>query len=146
MSIIPKIKLFCILGLIYVSSAIPQTIADDFKFVLQKRPRFSIYHLKHEGAIDSSRPNHRSEIKLLALTAIRLYQLTLSSQDIPACNFVPSCSRFSQQAVQRAGFIRGLLLSADRLQRCHGLPGIRYYYKFLPGIEKLSDPIENYLE
>jgi len=49
------------------------------------------------------------------------YRTVLSSQDLPVCAFNPSCSRFSQKAVDRCGFIEGALLSLDRLLRDHPL-------------------------
>jgi putative component of membrane protein insertase Oxa1/YidC/SpoIIIJ protein YidD len=47
------------------------------------------------------------------------YRSLLASQDIQACTFSPSCSRFSEQAVARYGLLDGVLLSADRLLRDH---------------------------
>jgi putative component of membrane protein insertase Oxa1/YidC/SpoIIIJ protein YidD len=49
------------------------------------------------------------------------YRLVLSSQDLPVCGFEPSCSRFSQRAIARCGFVEGALLSMDRLIRDHPL-------------------------
>ncbi len=54
------------------------------------------------------------------------YRLVLSSQDMPACAFTPSCSRFSQAVVERCGLLEGALLSADRLLRDHPLAGGLY--------------------
>jgi putative component of membrane protein insertase Oxa1/YidC/SpoIIIJ protein YidD len=49
------------------------------------------------------------------------YRVVLSSQDLPVCGFTPSCSRFSQQAIDRCGPLQGALLSLDRLLRDHPL-------------------------
>ena len=49
------------------------------------------------------------------------YRDVLSSQDLPVCGFSPSCSRFSQRAIDRCGFVEGALLSVDRLIRDHPL-------------------------
>ena len=49
------------------------------------------------------------------------YRQVLSSQDMPVCAFSPSCSRFSQRAIARCGFLEGALLSMDRLIRDHPL-------------------------
>lgn len=46
------------------------------------------------------------------------YRNTLSKVRGPVCNFTPSCSRFSQEAIQKYGFAKGLLMTTDRLQRC----------------------------
>ncbi len=49
------------------------------------------------------------------------YRTVVSSQDSQVCGFTPSCSRFSQLAIARFGFVRGVLVTADRLQRDHPL-------------------------
>jgi putative component of membrane protein insertase Oxa1/YidC/SpoIIIJ protein YidD len=49
------------------------------------------------------------------------YRVVLSSQDLPVCGFSPSCSRFSQRAIDRCGAFQGALLSLDRLLRDHPL-------------------------
>ena len=54
------------------------------------------------------------------------YRIVLSSQDLPVCAFNPSCSRFSQRAIGRCGFIEGALLSLDRLLRDHPLAAAFY--------------------
>lgn len=54
------------------------------------------------------------------------YRTVFSSQDLPVCAFNPSCSRFSQQAVARCGFLQGALLSLDRLLRDHPLAAAFY--------------------
>lgn len=35
------------------------------------------------------------------------------------CNFQPSCSEYSKQALQRFGFLKGLNLTLKRLRRCN---------------------------
>ena len=49
------------------------------------------------------------------------YRVVLSSQDLPVCGFTPSCSRFSQRAIDHCGPLQGALLSLDRLLRDHPL-------------------------
>ncbi len=73
------------------------------------------------------------------------YQQVISSQDVPACNFYPSCSHFAQDALTHTGFPKNLLLISDRLQRCNGLPGKTSLYPFLPEKGRYYDPITNYL-
>jgi len=36
-----------------------------------------------------------------------------------SCRFTPTCSRYSQTAIQKYGIIRGGILSLKRLLRCH---------------------------
>ncbi|MGC9363327.1 MAG: membrane protein insertion efficiency factor YidD [Fidelibacterota bacterium] len=75
-----------------------------------------------------------------ALVWIRIYQKSISSQDLPSCVFHPSCSRFAFGAIERFGPVKGILLAGDRLLRCN--PFAHNYYKF--DGEKFSDPVERY--
>ena len=52
-------------------------------------------------------------------TAIRGYQVALSPLLPPACRFMPSCSQYALEAVNRHGALRGGWLAARRLARCH---------------------------
>lgn len=150
---LPNFRIICLawivslmLEIVIIPLGTAQSLQKDIIFLLEKRPKPIVFNIKHESPPKSVNEEKVSELKLLVLGAIRLYQLTLSSQDIPACNYVPSCSRFCSAALQRAGLMRGLLLTSDRLQRCNGLPGKIYHYKFIPSIHKFADPIEHYLE
>jgi putative component of membrane protein insertase Oxa1/YidC/SpoIIIJ protein YidD len=79
-----------------------------------------------------------------ARTALRslivLYQLTLSSQDAPACNYEPTCSHFAQEAIRIRGPILGILMASDRLQRCIG--AARRYYPTDPMTSRALDPVQ----
>jgi putative membrane protein insertion efficiency factor len=55
---------------------------------------------------------------LVALVAIKLYQLTLSRLMPPVCRFEPSCSRYAYQAVHAHGAARGTVLAVYRVARC----------------------------
>jgi putative membrane protein insertion efficiency factor len=50
---------------------------------------------------------------------IRLYQLLISPALPPSCRFAPSCSRYTLEAIQRYGALKGGWLGARRLVRCH---------------------------
>jgi putative membrane protein insertion efficiency factor len=52
------------------------------------------------------------------VTAIRLYQRTVSKLLPPACRFTPSCSEYAATAIQRYGAWRGMRLASLRLLRC----------------------------
>ena len=60
-------------------------------------------------------------MKRLALTAIRIYQSTVSPSRPPACRFEPSCSHYAYEAISRHGVLKGGWLSFCRLARCHPL-------------------------
>lgn len=59
----------------------------------------------------------------LLIALIRAYQMTLSrlirATLGPVCRFEPSCSRYAAACIRDHGALRGSLLSAKRLCRCH---------------------------
>jgi putative membrane protein insertion efficiency factor len=63
-------------------------------------------------------------MKDLLLSAIRWYQRWVSPLLGPVCRFEPSCSRYAAAVIGSHGALRGSLLSALRLCKCHPLhPG-----------------------
>ncbi len=50
---------------------------------------------------------------------IRLYKRFLSPYLPPTCRFTPSCSRYTVEAIQKHGALRGCLLGAWRILRCN---------------------------
>ena len=50
---------------------------------------------------------------------IRAYQLLVSPLLGPRCRFYPSCSSYAVEALRVHGPLRGTLLAARRLLRCH---------------------------
>ena len=63
-------------------------------------------------------------VKKIAIGLIRLYQLTISSILPPSCRFLPTCSEYTREAISRYGILKGSLLGAQRILRCHPLnPG-----------------------
>ncbi len=52
------------------------------------------------------------------LFLLRAYRLLISPLFPPACRFVPSCSAFAIEAIERHG-AAGILLAARRVAHCH---------------------------
>ncbi len=52
---------------------------------------------------------------------LRCYQRVISPMLPHACRFVPTCSQYAIEAVEGHGVVRGGLLAAARLLRCHPL-------------------------
>ena len=50
---------------------------------------------------------------------IRLYKRFLSPLMPPSCRFTPSCSRYTVEAIQKHGALRGTLLGTWRILRCN---------------------------
>ena len=58
-------------------------------------------------------------MKRVLLGAIEVYQRHISPALPPACRFLPTCSEYARQAVEKYGAARGSLLAAKRMSRCH---------------------------
>lgn len=59
-----------------------------------------------------------------AVAVVRTYQVTLGPLLLGgACRFSPSCSAYAVEALEQHGLVRGGLLAARRLARCHPLGG-----------------------
>lgn len=60
----------------------------------------------------------------LLLRALWVYKKAVSPLLPQACRFYPSCSQYAAQAIQKHGALRGSMLAAKRLAKCHPLhPG-----------------------
>jgi len=58
-------------------------------------------------------------MKSLVLSLIRLYQLCLSSVLGPRCRFYPTCSHYTQEAIEHHGLWQGSKLGLKRICKCH---------------------------
>ncbi len=58
-------------------------------------------------------------MKWLILVLVRFYQRAISPALPPACRYLPTCSEYRCEAVERFGPITGLVLTARRILRCH---------------------------
>lgn len=60
----------------------------------------------------------------ILVAGLRVYKLLISPLLPPACRFFPTCSEYAVQAIAKHGALRGSILAAKRLARCHPLhPG-----------------------
>jgi hypothetical protein len=57
----------------------------------------------------------------VVLAGIRIYQVLFSQLFTGSCRFLPSCSAYAAEAVERHGVIKGGFLAIRRLGRCHPL-------------------------
>jgi len=55
----------------------------------------------------------------VTLHLLRGYKAIVSPLFPPACRYVPTCSEYAIEAVERFGVLRGGLLALGRLLRCH---------------------------
>lgn len=58
-------------------------------------------------------------MKSAVLLLLRGYKWLLSPMLPPSCRYVPSCSEYAMEAVERYGALRGGWKAAMRVLRCH---------------------------
>ena len=60
-------------------------------------------------------------MKKIALNLIRFYKRFISPLLPPSCIYTPTCSQYIYEAIERYGVLRGSLMGAWRILRCHPL-------------------------
>lgn len=58
-------------------------------------------------------------MKELLLRLIRFYQKNISPTRPSCCRFIPTCSAYALEAVERYGAVKGSFLTIKRILRCH---------------------------
>ena len=56
--------------------------------------------------------------KKICLKLIKIYQF-FSKMTPPNCRFEPTCSRYTYQAIERFGVLKGIYLGIKRILKCH---------------------------
>lgn len=65
-------------------------------------------------------------IRLLLILPIRFYRYVISPWLGPNCRYLPTCSAYAIEAIERHGALKGSWLAMRRLARCHPLGGHGY--------------------
>ena len=64
-------------------------------------------------------------MKWFGIGLIRIYRIVFGW--LPAsCRYEPSCSRYTEQAIQKYGLVKGSWLGAKRIARCQPWGGSGY--------------------
>ncbi|MGC9315153.1 MAG: membrane protein insertion efficiency factor YidD [bacterium] len=82
-------------------------------------------------------------VKASVKSLFTVYEKGITVTETHNCPMSPNCSRFAKVAIEEAGLIKGILLTADRLLRDNNFAH-RYYPEDQNG--KLTDPVERYTQ
>ena len=58
-------------------------------------------------------------MKTVLLALIRFYRSYISPMRPPCCRFIPTCSEYALEAVEKYGVLKGGWLAVRRLSKCH---------------------------
>jgi hypothetical protein len=79
--------------------------------------------------------------KTVALSLLRAYKWALSPMLPPACRYVPTCSEYAMEAIDRFGVVRGSYMAMVRVLRCH--PFVKGGYDPVP--HEISEPKSEFI-
>jgi uncharacterized protein len=65
-------------------------------------------------------------VRRTLIASIKVYQLTLSPWLGRQCRYLPTCSAYASESIERFGALRGSWLALKRLGRCHPWGGSGY--------------------
>ncbi len=57
--------------------------------------------------------------KIVFIGIVKGYQYVISPILPPSCRFIPTCSTYTIQAIEKYGVVRGTYLGLRRILRCH---------------------------
>jgi putative membrane protein insertion efficiency factor len=58
-------------------------------------------------------------VRIVLVSLLRFYKAAISPLLPPSCRFVPTCSEYAREAIERYGALRGSWLGTRRILRCH---------------------------
>lgn len=73
---------------------------------------------RSEALSPPAEARHRRGLRAPALALVRAYQLARAGRPSP-CRYLPTCSDYAAEAIDRHGLGRGGWLAIRRLGRCH---------------------------
>ena len=84
--------------------------------------------------------DNKNELSFIFSAFFVVYKEVISSQDIDACVFTPSCSVYAIESIKRKGVFAGYFTAIDRITRCN--PGRHKNLPIDPLSGKYFDPVE----
>ena len=65
-------------------------------------------------------------VRRFLIAPVRFYQKCISPAFPPSCRYVPTCSQYAIEAIEKRGCFVGLFLALRRILRCNPLGGFGY--------------------
>jgi len=60
-------------------------------------------------------------MKKVLIALVKFYRRYISPMKPPCCRFIPTCSEYALEAIEKYGALKGGWLALKRLSRCHPL-------------------------
>ncbi|MCH8332010.1 MAG: membrane protein insertion efficiency factor YidD [Bacteroidetes bacterium] len=115
---------FLIISLTLISTSLfAQNKAKDLLLIGSYEPETAVEYYNDEYGNDALfvRSKRTGFISYTLGGLMFLYQNLVSPQMSSGCQYQLSCSNFSKQAIHEFGWLKGVMLSADRLMRCNSM-------------------------
>lgn len=58
-------------------------------------------------------------MKKILIALVNFYRNFISPLTPPSCRFIPTCSQYALEALEKYGALKGTWLAIKRLSRCH---------------------------
>lgn len=58
-------------------------------------------------------------LKKIAIKFVKFYRKYISPLKRPSCIYIPTCSQYAIEALEKYGFIKGGFMATKRILRCH---------------------------
>ena len=58
-------------------------------------------------------------MKRLLISGIKFYQKQISPSLPARCRYIPTCSQYAKEAIEKYGAVKGSVLATRRICRCH---------------------------
>ncbi len=71
-------------------------------------------------------------MKRFLIAAVRFYRNNISPLRPPCCRFIPTCSQYAIEALEKYGALKGGWLAIKRICRCHPFPKGHDFYDPVP--------------
>ena len=65
-------------------------------------------------------------MKQAVIFLVRAYRLLLSPYLPPSCRYLPTCSQYAEEALDKYGVLKGGMIALKRISRCHPWGGNGY--------------------